>query len=147
MKVILLADVKTLGKEGEVVEVSDGHAQNFLFPQNLGVPATAEAIRKRNEKIETATRKEKKEMAEIGKIAKRLDGYELTIEEKTNESGKLYASVTAKTIVSSFKKVGFKISEEMVMLDSPIKELGEKDVVINLGHGFEAEVKIIIEGK
>ncbi len=147
MKVILLADVKTLGKEGEVVEVSDGHAQNFLFPQNLGVPATAEAIRKRTEKIEVATRKEKKAMDDIGKIAKRLDGYELTLEEKTSEGGKLYAAVNEKTIVSALKKAGFKISEEMVKLESPIKELGEKDIIINLGLGFEADVKITIEGK
>jgi large subunit ribosomal protein L9 len=147
MKVILLEDVKTLGKLDEIVEVSSGHAQNFLFPQNLAVPATPEAIRKRTEKVEAATKKENKEMAATGEIAKRMDGYELLLEEKTNDSGTLYAAVTAKTVASALKKAGFKVSEDMVKLSEPIKEPGEKSLVVDLGQGFEAEVKIVVESK
>ncbi len=147
MKVILLEDVKTLGNEGDIVEVSSGHAQNFLYPQNLAVPATPDAIRKRTEKVEAASKKENKEMAQVGELAKRLDGYELMMEEKTSDGGTLYGAVTAKMIASGLKKAGFKVTEEMVKLSEPIKELGEKSLVVDLGLGFEAEVKVVIESK
>ncbi|HAU66364.1 MAG: 50S ribosomal protein L9 [Candidatus Uhrbacteria bacterium GW2011_GWF2_39_13] len=147
MKVILMKSVKDLGKEGEVVEVSDGHARNFLFPQNLAIAATAAALKQKNEKEEGQSRKMKKEIAAAGDLAASLDGFELELEEKVSEGGVLYAAVSAKTITDVLKKEGFNINPEMVVMKCPLKELGEHTVSINLPHGFEAEVRIRIEEK
>jgi len=146
MKVILLEDVKTLGKEGTVVEVSDGHARNFLFPQNLGIPATPEAILKLQEKEQVAKKQSKKAVADAGKIAEKLDGYELTIQEKSNEDGVLYAAVTKKMLVKALKKAGFAIDEEMIELPEPIKSPCEKTIRIDLPFNFDAEIRLTVEG-
>ncbi|OGL97935.1 50S ribosomal protein L9 [Candidatus Uhrbacteria bacterium RIFOXYB2_FULL_45_11] len=146
MKVILLETVQTLGKEGTVVEVSDGHAQNFLFPQNLAVPATEEALRKMKERETIAKKQSQKVIAATGKLAEKLDGYEITVEEKVNEDGVLYAAVTKKIIAKALKKAGFDVEEEMVSLVEPIKNPGTKTITIELPHDFEAEIRLTIEG-
>ena len=147
MKVILMKSVKDLGKEGEVVEVSDGHARNFLFPQNLAIAATADSLKKKDEKEEGQSRNTKKEIAAAGDLAASLDGFELELEEKVSEGGVLYAAVGAKEIVQALKKHGFKIDPEMIVIKQPLKELGEHTVSIALPHGFEAEIRIRIEEK
>ncbi len=147
MKVILIQNVKTLGKEGDIVQVSDGHAQNFLFPQNLAVPATAASLKAQNEKVKNISRKENKELSAVGEIAKRLEGYELLLQVKTNDNGTLYAAVTSKVIASALKKEGFKVSAEMIELKEPIKEPGDVTLNVSLPHGFEAEIRIVIEQK
>lgn len=144
MKVILLEDVKTLGKEGTVVEVSDGHARNFLFPQNLAIQATAEALQKMKEREIMARKQSQKAVVATGKLAEKLDGYELELVEKVNDEGILYASVTKKMIAKALKKAGFDVEEDMVDLSEPIKKPGEKTVLINLPHDFDAEVKISV---
>jgi len=146
MKVILLETVQTLGKEGTVVEVSDGHAQNFLFPQNLAVPATEEALRKMKERETIAKKQSQKVIAATGKLAEKLDGYEITVEEKVNEDGVLYAAVTKKIIAKALKKAGFDVEEEMVSLVEPIKNPGTKTITVELPHDFEAEIRLTIEG-
>lgn len=148
MKVILLADVKTVGKEGAVIEVSDGHARNFLFPQNLAIAATAEALRKIKEREEAKKKEAGRELSIYGDFAQQLDGYELIMEQKVNDSGTFYGAVTDQQIVSALKKEGFKqIDKSMIKLDHPIKEPGDFVVKILLPHGFEAELKVIVEGK
>ena len=147
MKVILMSDVRDLGKEGSVVEVSDGHARNFLFPQNLAIAATADALRKKEEKEEVQSRKTKKEISLAGDLAASLDGFELELEEKVSDGGVLYAAVSAKTIADALKKHGFKIDPDTVVIKTPLKELGEHTVTINLPHGFEAEIRVRIEEK
>lgn len=146
MKVILLETVQTLGKEGSVVEVSDGHAQNFLFPQNLAVPATEEALRKMKERETIAKKQSQKAIVATGKMAEKLDGYEITVEEKVNEDGVLYAAVTKKIIAKALKKAGFDVDEEMVDLAEPIKSPCTKTITIELPHDFEAEIRLTIEG-
>lgn len=147
MKVILLKEVKTLGKQGAVVNVSDGYALNFLFPQNLAVQATEEAIRRMKEREATAVRHDKKDLAKSAKTAQALEGYELVLKEKVSEGGKLFASVNAKALVAALKKAGFVVSEDKVELDKPIKETGERRVTVGLPHGFEAEIIVRVEAK
>jgi len=147
MKVILLKEVKTLGKEDQVVEVSDGHARNFLFPQNLAVAATTEALKRKKERDEAKDKKADKELSAYGDLAQRLDGHELVIEQKMNNEGTLYAAVNEQTIIAMLKKAGFTIDKSMIQLDEPFKEPGEKLIKIQLPHGFEAEVRVVVEGK
>ena len=146
MKVILLENVASLGKQDAVVEVSDGHAQNFLFPQNLAVPATEEALRNMKERETIAKKQSHKAIVAMGKVAEKLDGYEITIEEKVNEDGVLYAAITKKMIAKALKKAGFEIEEEMVQLSEPLKSPGTKTLTIELPFNFDAEVRLTIEG-
>ncbi len=147
MKVILIRDVKSLGQEGDVVEVSDGHARNFLFLQNLAVQATPEALQKRKEQEESKQRQVNKDVSVAGQLAKELDGQEIVIKEKVNEGGVLYAAVTSKTIAKALKELGHKVKPDMIKIADPIKELGTHTVMIELNHGFEAEVSVSIEEK
>ncbi len=145
MKVILITDVKDLGKEGDIVEVSDGHARNFLFPQNLAVAATAESLKKKTDKEAALSRKEHREMSIVGDLAASLEGFELVMQEKVSDGGILYASVTGKAIADALKKEGYKIDPEWVELEHPIKEPGNYTVSLSFPHGFEAEITLIIE--
>ena len=83
MKLILLKDVETLGREGDVVEVSDGHARNFLLPQNLAVPATKDVLHKRDEREKKVVREKHKELSVAGDLAHRLEGNEVVLSEKS----------------------------------------------------------------
>lgn len=147
MKAILLKDVKDLGKEGEIVEVSDGHARNFLFPQNLAVAATADSLKKKAEQASAKSRQRHKEMSVFGDLATTLDGYELVLQEKVSDGGVLYAAVNAKRLATALKSQGFEIDSEWIVLKAPIKEPGETAVRLNLPHGFEAEIRVVIEEK
>ncbi len=148
MKVILLKDMKSLGKEGQVIEVSDGHARNFLFPQNIAVSATPEALRTKKDKDEKQKKESHKELSVYGDLAEQLDGYELILEQKMSESGTFYGAVTQQQIADALKKKGYKqIDKTMIALEHPIKEPGEVTAKINFPHGFEAEVRVAVEGK
>lgn len=147
MKVILLSSVKPLGKEGEVVEVSDGHARNFLFPQSLAVPATADALKKRAEREKIATSKASRALSLAGDLAGKLEGHEVLLTEKVSEGGKLFAAVTGKMIASALKKDGFAVDTDWIKIERPIKEPGDYTASVSLPHGFEAEIKIIVEAK
>ena len=146
MKVILIKDVENLGKEGEVKEVADGFARNFLFPKDMAEPATDVAIQnaemKRKKEAETA----KLELEVAQKLAEQLEGRELYIKVK-EEEGKLFGSVNEKTIAKSFKDEGLSINPENVKLSESIKEMGEYDAQISLDHGLEANIRIILVGE
>lgn len=145
MKVILLKDVKELGKEGDVKEISDGYALNFLFPQNLAVQATAASIKRLKEKAEIGERRAKKEMKGVAKLAEALEGFDLVLKEKVNEVGTLYAAVTPEKVAKALKKAKFDVTSDMVELEPPMKEAGERRVSIALPQGFEAEITLRVE--
>ncbi len=145
MQVILLADVKALGRKGSVVDVSDGYARNFLFPQHLAVQATAASLRKKQEQEAVEVRHNKKETQAARKLAEALEGFELTIREKASENGVFYAAITAKSIATALKKAGHTIVADAIELAAPIKEAAEQDVTVSLPHGFEATIRIIAE--
>jgi len=147
MKVILMKDVKDLGKEGQIVEVSDGHARNFLFPQNMAVAASPDALKQKQEKEASVSKKVHKEISQAGDMAASLEGMEIVLKEKVSDGGVLYAAVTGKGIGDALKKKGFKVDSEAIKLAHPLKEPGEHTVTITLPHGFEAEIRIIIEEK
>ena len=147
MKVILLSSVKPLGKEGDVVEVSDGHARNFLFPQSLAVPATDEALKKKAEREKIASGKASKALSAAGDLAHKLEGHEVLLEENVSDGGVFFAAVTGKMIASALKKEGFPVETDWIHIESPIKEPGDYTASVSLPHGFEAEIKIIVEEK
>jgi large subunit ribosomal protein L9 len=146
MKVILLKDVKTLGKLGEVVNVSDGYAMNFLFPQNMAVQATADAVKRMKDREAADKRRAKKDVSASSKLAEKLEGFELTVTEKANEAGVLYAAVNGKVVAKALRKAGFAVEDDWVEME-PMKEVGERRVTVSLPNGFEAEITLQVETK
>lgn len=143
MKVVLLKDVEKLGKEGEIKEVAEGYARNFLIPQNFAKLATNQAILD----VETAKAKKIKsdqlELEETQKVAEQLDGRELFIKVKEKD-GLLFGSVNEKTIAKTLADEGLQIQASNIKLEEPIKEVGDYDVNVNLDHGLEASIKVIL---
>ncbi len=145
MKVILLENVKSLGLEGEIVEVAEGYARNFLFPQHLAVEASEHAISERVEKKKRESAKDKKEEKAEKKLAAKLDGFEVIVEAKADE-GKLYAAVSSKDVALELKRAGFKVKPEWINFKST-KEVGSYEVSVGFPSGFESTITIVIEAK
>ena len=145
MKVILMKDIPTLGFKGETKQVSDGYARNYLFPQNLAVQATAQAKASAKRDKEVAAKRKEKSLKQSGQDMKKLDAFLLSLKERANDTGGLYAAVTSAKIAAGLKKVGFQVTAEMVDLPEPIKEVGEHQVQLNLPHGFEAKITVEVK--
>lgn len=145
MKVIFLADVKGTAKKGEIKEVSDGFARNFLFKGNLAKPATPGAV---DEQKAIAARKLKEaemELKAFQREAARLDGQEISVKEKATDDGKLYAAVTGTKLATAIKsQIGVVINPKHVVMPKPIKQTGEHDFVVNFPHGLEANLSVIV---
>jgi large subunit ribosomal protein L9 len=143
MKVILLKDVEKLGREGEIKEVADGYARNFLIPQNLAKPASAQAIQEMEAQKAKKAKQEQMELEETQKLAEQLDGRELFLKVKERD-GTLFGSVNEKTIAKALASEGMKIKPENVKLEAPLKEIGDYEVRLELDHGLEANLKVIL---
>jgi large subunit ribosomal protein L9 len=144
MKVILLENVEKLGKKGDLQEVADGYARNFLIPKKLAVLATKAEIAKLEEQKQIEAQKAEQELLHFQEVATQLDGLELEIPAKVGEEGKLFGTVTASQIAEKLQEQGFKIKKEQIKLESPIKELGEYEVNLGLPHNLEAKIKVIV---
>jgi len=147
MKVILLKDVQELGNKGEIKNVADGYARNFLFIKKLAKPATEEIIEKTKAKKDLDIIKAEKDLKKTQELASKLDGLELEIKEKVDEKGHLYGSMNELKISELLKEKGFKIKKNQIKIPESIKETGEHQIKINLAHGLEADIEIIISEK
>jgi large subunit ribosomal protein L9 len=142
MKVILLEDVKALGKKGQTVNVSDGYARNMLLPKKLGIEATAKNL---NElKLQKAH--EDKVAAEAQAFAKEIEDKQVTVAIKVGEGGKVFGSVSAKEIAEAAKEqLGYDIDKKKMQLPNPIKVLGTTEVPIRLHTKVTAKLKVIVK--
>ena len=146
MKVILIKDVQDLGNIGDVKEVADGYARNFLIPGGYVKVATKNAI-KQAEDLKIKKEDQAKENLEKAEgAAGKLKGVSVTIKSKTDESGKLYAAIKAEEISKALDDKGFKIDKNKIVVEEPIKETGDYEVVVNLEHGLEVEIGVVVEG-
>ncbi len=145
MKVILLQDVKGLGKKGDLKEVAEGYARNMLFSRKLAEIATDSSVRKITAIKSKQVEKEQLDLEKTQDLASSLEGMSVTILMK-EKNGKLFGSVQAKDIVSALKKEGILITEKTIMLEDHIKELGEYEVAVHLDHAIETSVMVIVEG-
>lgn len=147
MKVILIDDVQKLGSMGDIVQVKDGYARNFLFPRNLAKPASSpnlkiiDEIKKR--KI-SAIAKEKKE-AEL--LKEKLSFVSCTIPVEAGDDDKLFGSVTAQDIARAFEEEGFSMDKRKIALEEPIKKLGVYHVAVELHPEVTGEVKVWVVKK
>jgi len=147
VKVILTADVATLGKSGEMKTVADGYALNFLIPNKFAVPAAGGAYRAWQHDIASREDKRKREREEAEISANRIGGTTLTMGVKVGDGGKLYGSITAKDIADALARRGITVDRHKIDLDEPLKSLGTYKVAIRVLAGMTPEVTIVVEPK
>jgi large subunit ribosomal protein L9 len=142
MKVFLKEDVKSLGKIGEVVTVSDGYARNFLLPKKLAVEANTRNIKEFEHHKRVLQERAAKIKAEFKTLADKLSALSLTIKAKAGEEEKLFGSVTNMDIAEALKEAGQDIDKKRIVLDEPIKRLGEYTVEVKIDAEISAQVKV-----
>jgi large subunit ribosomal protein L9 len=147
MKIILKKDVESLGKTGDLVNVSDGHARNFLIPRGLGIEASGKNMNALKAEMDTAARRTTKEKEAAQSAAERLEGVTCKISRKVGQQNKLFGSVTTKDIGDALRDQGIEIDKRNIVLEEPIKSLGEFSVKIKLHSGVSADIKVIVTGE
>ena len=141
MKVVLIKDVKNMGRAGSIVEVSDGHAINFIIPRKLGVPATGTNLKQAEARKKQFDEKRAVDDALIAETFVKLAEGRIVITKKANEKAHLYDAVDAAEIAEATK-----LPVDAIKLEKPIKELGEFDVPVSMGENF-GTIKISIEAE
>lgn len=147
MKVILTKDVEPLGKSGDLKEVAEGYARNFLLPRRLAVPATGGAYRAWQHDVANREEKREREREEAEIAAQRIGSTTLTMGVKVGEGGKLYGSITTKDIADALGRRGITVDRHKIDLDEPLKMLGTYKVAIKVYPGLTPEVTIAVEPK
>ena len=142
MEVILREDIEKLGTRGQLVKVAPGYARNFLLPKRLAVPAT-DANRKIVEQERQAhLRREAKETADAGDLARLMASVTVTITQKAGENDQLFGSVTARDIGEALEKQGYTVDRRKILLADPIRQLGEYRVAIRLHREVTVEIPV-----
>ena len=132
MKVIFLQDVKGQGKKGEIKEVSEGYARNFLLPKGVVQIATEGAKKTLNQQVASAQKKKDNEKKEAQELAARLNEMTVVIKAKAGEGGRLFGAITSKQIAEALEKLGIAIDKRKIDLDEPIRTLGVTQVPLKL---------------
>lgn len=145
MKVVLLADVKGLGKKGELCNASDGYARNFLFPKKLAVEADSSALNELKNREEAAAHHKKEEINAAKETAKKLDGKTVVIKAKAGSNGRLFGSVTSKEIAATIEAdLGIAVDRKKMSV-ADIKNFGEYTAEIKLYQGITAKLTVKVE--
>lgn len=148
MKVILLSEVKSLGKKGDVVLVADGYARNFLLPRKLAMAATEGNLKTLEQLKEAEAKKEAILKREAEELAAKLTGKTIGIAAKAGKEGKLYGSITSKDIAETLKKqLDVEVERKHICLTEPIKTTGEFAVTLKLYHEVEVELSVEVKSK
>lgn len=142
MKVILSSNVKALGKKGDVVNVSDGYANNFLLKNKLAVPASAGNLNLNNQEKAAEARRIKEETAEAEDMARKLKDVEVVVKTKIGENGKTFGSISGKEISEQLSEMGFEIDKKKIELDAPIKTVGSYLVPVRLYKGVVGKINV-----
>jgi len=146
MKVILLQDVKGKGKKGQMLEISDGYARNYLLPRKLAVEATADAVNTKRMNDKAAAEKAAKERAEALEVSKVLREMTLVVTAKGGGAGRLFGSVTNQEIADALKaKSGIALDKRKIVISDPIKSVGTYTVQCKLGYEITAPLTVKIE--
>ena len=143
MKVILQKDIRALGKTGDVKEVADGYARNYLIPRGLAIEATSGNIKVIAEQKEHALKKEQKEAADARELAERLKGTTVNLVTKAGEGGRLFGSITSKDVAEHLQKtLNLDIDKRKLEIEDTIKTLGSHPVKVHLYKGVVAEITV-----
>ena len=145
MKVILQKDVKDVGRIGELVNVSEGFARNFLFPRKLAAEATEKRVKEYEHLKRVAEAKKKKASAERQELLKKINGTTVAFKLAAGETDKLFGTVTTTDISKELQRLGFSIDRRDIHLEEPIKILGQHKAVVRYAEGLEAKIQISVE--
>lgn len=143
MRVILLKDVPNLGSKDDIKEVALGYARNFLFPQSFAVEATPEGIAELEARKAREEKVAEMDLEKTEQLVQQLEGQVVEVSAKASDEGTLYAAISPAKIAAALKAKGFDIFKDQIAAGH-IKELGEHEVKINLDHGLEAVITLII---
>ena len=146
MKVILLQDVKGKGKKGQLLEVSDGYARNFMLPRKIAIEATPDAVNTMKMNDKATQERIAREKAEAMEISRTLRGLTVVVKAKGGGAGRLFGSITNQEIADSLKaQSGIELDKRRIVLDEQIKTVGEYTVKCKLGYEITADLKLRIE--
>ena len=146
MQVLLLKEVAGVGHAGDIKQVAGGYAQNFLFPRNLAIPASEGALKQSKSIRDVSERRQQKKTDEAKELAARLDGQLVVFKAKAGEGDRLYGSITGHDVAEALAKVaGTEIDHRYLVLEHPIKTLGEHEVPIKVAAGATAKVRVRVE--
>ena len=140
MKVILKQDVKGTGKKGDILDVSDGFAKNFLLKKGLAEQASSVAVNSLKIQKEAEARRRAEEIAAIRELAKKMDKAQVQVAIKCGENGKVFGSVTSKEIAARLAELGYDVDKKKILLKDPIKTVGQYPVEIRLMEKVSAKV-------
>ncbi len=145
MKVILAQDVKTLGKKGQMVDVSDGYARNFLFPKKLAIEANAKNVAEMKNAELSKQIKEEKEVAAAKEIAAKLEGVMVKIQRTSGADEKLYGSVGTKDIADALQEqFGIELDKRKIQLSDPIKSYGSYTAAVKLHGAITGKINFVV---
>ena len=146
MEVILMEDVKSLGKKGEIVKVNDGYARNFILPKKLGIEASKQNIYELKLQKDAEDRRQKEILEEAKQLAKKLEASTVNLKIKAGESGKTFGSISTKEIAAALnEQPGFELDKKKIQLSEPIKNAGTYTVGVKLHPKVTAEIKVVVE--
>ena len=146
MKVILLQDVKGKGKKGQMLEVSDGYARNYMLPRKIAIEATADAVNTKKMNDKAAAEKAAKERAEAMETSHKLREMTLVVKAKGGGAGRLFGSVTNQEIADALKaSSGINLDKRKIVISDPIKNVGTYTVTCKLGYEISAPLTVKIE--
>lgn len=145
MEVILQKDFEELGLEGEIVKVAGGYGRNYLIPKGFAVEATPQNLKALDLKRKKIEVRRLKATEEAEKVKEELAGKVITLTQKAGEEGKLYGSVTSMDIAAALDKEGVVIDRKKIVLERPIKSLGEFEVPVKLYPGVSCQLKVVVE--
>ena len=146
MKIILLQDVKPLGKKGDIKEVAEGYAQNFLFPKGLATPGNETTIKAALLKKEAELIRQKETEAQLRSLAGRIAEKKIILKSK-EKGGKLFGAITKKQLIDELKKQNLEVSEKCIIMKEVIKKVGLYEVEIKLSALVTAKMKLEIVGE
>jgi len=145
MKVILLQDIRGIGKTGQIIDTTDGHARNYLIPRKLAVEATAHHLNEIEARKKAELHRQTSELEAAQALGKSLASTVIEIPVKTGENGRLFGSVTNKEIASALSaKTGLAIDKKKIVMDEPIKTIGEKQVEVRLHSQVSARITVSV---
>ena len=144
MKVILKQDVKGTGKKGDILDVSDGFAKNFLLKKGLAEQASSVAVNSLKIQKEAEARRRAEEIAAIRELAKKMDKAQVQVAIKCGENGKVFGSVTSKEIAARLAELGYDVDKKKILLKDPIKTVGDYTVEVRLMEDVTAKIFVSV---
>jgi large subunit ribosomal protein L9 len=145
MKVILTESIDSIGQIGDLVNVAPGYARNFLFPKGLALEASGKNVRELEHKKRLLAQKKEMRRQEMLSFAEKLNGVTLSMRRKVAEEDKLYGSVSGTDVAKGLEELGHNVERKAILLEQPLKQLGEFSVVIRIDAQISATIRVVIE--